>query len=117
MLNQYKNAIKYDKYCNVKIGKKYRLYEYEDDTIKIVNSYPNEDYRIKIQQKQMFKGIWSPVNPMLNPVELTNEQINELGNSSNVIDISSFIISWAQLEYIKLQLEAIMLEHNLECPN
>ena len=68
---------------------------------------PNSEETKEIQKEQMFKGIWAPLNKDLYPVEFDSN------GYSSLQPIASKYNSWAQLEYIKLQLEALMLEENI----
>ena len=70
---------------------------------------PNDEDTMTITPQQMFKGIWAPVNYDLYPEEVDDSVLNY----SSLVVSTTYYNSWAQLEYIRLQLEALMLEQNL----
>lgn len=109
LLRDYENAIGYNTYCNVRVGDKFKLFKYTGTTIEMTNSSPYEVEYEKIQENQMFKGVWAPVNYDLYPEEVDETVLR----FSSLIVATNWYNSWAQLEYIKLQMEAIMLEENI----
>ena len=109
LLQQYENIIGYNNYCNVRVGDKFKLFKYDDNTIYMTSSMPNDEDTMSITPQQMFKGIWAPVNYDLYPEEVDDSVLNY----SSLVVSTIYYNSWAQLEYIRLQLEALMLEQNL----
>ena len=110
LLTQYENVIEYNTMCNVRSGNTFKVFKYNTDgdgnKVYMTLADNSEDTK-DIQENQMFKGIWAPLNKDLYP-----EEFDSNGYSS-LQPITSKYNSWAQLEYIKLQLEALMLEENI----
>lgn len=110
LIEQYENVIKYNTMCNVRSGNTFKVFKYntvDDVNTVYMTGVNNIEDTEDIQENQMFKGIWAPLNKDLYPEEFDSKGYFSLQ------PITSKYNSWAQLEYIKLQLEALMLEENI----
>jgi hypothetical protein len=121
LLKSYENTILYNTYGYYSYNGTLYLAELEQNNgrtylVLETKQQPIDEAKVEVSESQVFRGCWKPVNEDLNPTPLTDEQVRQypiVRIYSGAISLQSWYASWAQLEFIKLQLESLLLTENL----
>lgn len=122
LLKSYEDTIGYRSHCIFIVEKSMRLCNLleENGALYLYLELPKplgDIEKIKVSENQIFRGYWKPVNEDLYPEPLSEDQITPIVNAYvSMPMLGKWYEAWAKLEYIKLQLEAIIETEKLSQP-
>ena len=118
LLKSYEDTIGYRSHCIFIVNGSMKLCNLIEENGKVylylVLSGIGDTDKIEVSETQIFRGYWKPVNEDLYPEPLRDDQITPITAAYVSIPIlAKWYSAWAKLEYIKIQLEAIIETENL----
>lgn len=114
LIKSYEDTIGYRSHCIFTINDSMKLCDLIEENGKIylyleIPKPISEADKIEVSEAQIFRGYWKPVNEDLYPEPLREDQRTPIAEAYiSIPTLAKWYAAWAKLEYIKLQLEAVL---------